>query len=210
MKKYINLLTKLIIVILFLFTWRTVQNSTLREAYIFTYLALVVISLLSDRYFFQGQESQGNKEHEITSHYISLTWFRLLIISLLEHAYLTRYNIVLTISGAILVIAGITIRGIGIRTLGEYFSRDVETWENQKIIKTGIYNHIRHPAYTGNILQAIGYPLILNSYYTLILSAITIAGFLWRIKVEEKHLSKKIPEYKDYMKETKKLIPKIW
>ncbi|MGI5860217.1 MAG: methyltransferase family protein [Tepidanaerobacteraceae bacterium] len=44
----------------------------------------------------------------------------------------------------------------------EIFSRDVETWENQRIVKSGIYRYIRHPAYTGNILQIVGFPLILN------------------------------------------------
>jgi len=54
----------------------------------------------------------------------------------------------------LLVLIGIIIR--------EIFSRDVETWENQRIVKSGIYRYIRHPAYTGNILQIVGFPLILN------------------------------------------------
>ncbi|MGI6424604.1 MAG: methyltransferase family protein [Tepidanaerobacteraceae bacterium] len=121
-----------------------------------------------------------------------------------------RYNTILTILGMWLVLLGIIIRGIGIRTLGEYFSRDVETWENQKVVKTGIYKHIRHPAYAGNILQVIGFPLILNSYFSLVLSAITIFGFIWRIRVEEEFLKREVPEYRKYIEETKGIIPKIW
>jgi protein-S-isoprenylcysteine O-methyltransferase Ste14 len=121
-----------------------------------------------------------------------------------------RYNLFLTILGTIFIILGTAIRGIAIKKLGKFFSRDVENWKNQKIVKTGIYKYIRHPSYTGNILQIIGFPLILNSYYSLLLSFITILVFLWRIKVEEEFLIEKLPEYKKYMEETKRLIPKLW
>lgn len=127
----------------------------------------------------------------MTSSFISFTWFTSLIIPVLEYGYIMRNNSMFTIIGAALVIAGITIRGIGIKTLGKYFSRDVETWDDHKIVRTGIYKYIRHPAYAGNILQIIGFPLILNSYFSLILSLITIYGFIWRIRVEESFLKKR-------------------
>lgn len=203
---------KILIVILFLYTWRHVQIywNSLSNLHIYLYFSLVIFSLLSDKYFYQGQKSENNKRHEITSHFLFLTWFSTLIIPVLEYVYIKRYNLFLTILGTIFIILGTAIRGIAIKKLGKFFSRDVENWKNQKIVKTGIYKYIRHPAYTGNILQIIGFPLILNSYYSLLLSFITILVFLWRIKVEEEFLIEKLPEYKKYMEETKRLIPKLW
>jgi protein-S-isoprenylcysteine O-methyltransferase Ste14 len=212
MKKILTTIIKILIVILFLYTWRQVQINWkgLSNLHIFLYFSLIIFSLLSDKYFYQGQKSENNKRHEITSHFLYLTWFFTLIIPVLEYVYMKRYNLFLTILGTIFIILGTAIRGIAIKKLGKFFSRDVENWKNQKIVKTGIYKYIRHPAYTGNILQIIGFPLILNSYYSLFLSLITISIFLWRIKVEEQFLMDKLPEYKKYMKETKRLIPKLW
>lgn len=212
MKKVLNFLTKIIIILLYVYTWKVVEKSinSINKTYIYLYIFFIVVSFLSDKYFYKGQKSENNKSHDMTSYFISLTWFTSLIIPVLEHVYMIRYNIILTILGMWLVLLGIIIRGIGIRTLGEYFSRDVETWENQKVVKTGIYKHIRHPAYAGNILQVIGFPLILNSYFSLVLSAITIFGFIWRIRVEEEFLKREVPEYRKYIEETKRIIPKIW
>jgi len=212
LKKMLNLLTKLLILLFYIFTWSLVENNSnnLNKGLMYFYLLLFVASLVSDRYFYSGQKSQDNKKYEITSWLIYITWFCSLIVPLLEHVYFKRENIFLTIIGAVLVVTGIAIRGIGIKTLGKYFSRDVETWDNHVIVKTGIYKYIRHPAYAGNIMQLIGFPLVLNSYFCLILSFITIACYMWRIIVEEKFLSSKIPEYKDYMKETYRIIPKVW
>ncbi len=39
---------------------------------------------------------------------------------------------------------------------------------------------------------------------------LTNSIFLWRINVEEEFPIDKLPEYKKYMKETKRLIPKLW
>ncbi|WP_205739387.1 isoprenylcysteine carboxylmethyltransferase family protein [Halocella sp. SP3-1] len=212
LKKIFNTITKILIILLFIYIWRLVQikGLSVNKFYIYLYLLLVICSLISDRYFYTGQKTENKKEHEITSYYLSLTWFATLIIPILEYIYIMRYNLFLTILGTVLIVSGTIIRGIGIKALGKFFSRDVENWENQRIIKTGIYKYIRHPAYAGNILQIIGFPLVLNSYFSLILSLITISGFLWRIKVEEEFLMKKFPEYKKYIKETKRIIPKIW
>lgn len=212
MKRIINILSKLIIMVLFFYTWRSVQvnDGRLNITYVYFYLILVISSFLSDKYFYRGQKTENKKEHEITSYYLSLTWFITLIVPVLEYAYMIRYNIASTIIGSLIIISGTIIRGVGIKTLGSFFSRDVETWDNQKIIKTGIYNYIRHPAYAGNILQAIGFPLVLNAYFSLILSVITIIGFIWRIEVEKKFLIKKLPGYREYIQETKKIMPKIW
>jgi protein-S-isoprenylcysteine O-methyltransferase Ste14 len=128
----------------------------------------------------------------------------------MEYSYFIRSNNIITITAITIVFIGIIIRGLSIKYLGKYFSREVETWDDHTLIKDGIYKYIRHPAYLGNILQIIGFPLILNSYYSLVLSALMIYLFLKRIEVEEKFLAKKLPEYKSYQKDTYKMIPYIW
>lgn len=212
MVKILRAATNIVIFVLFIYTWNVTKSnlSDFNKSYIYLYLVLSLCSFLTDKFLYTGQKTENKKENQITSIVLYLVWFTSLIVPVLEYVFLTRKNYIITLIGVLLVVIGIVVRGIAIKTLGEYFSSDVETWDNHSIVKVGIYKYIRHPAYSGNILQVIGFPLVLNSYLSLILSAITIIVFIWRIHVEEKFLVKHHPEYKKYVAETKRILPKIW
>jgi protein-S-isoprenylcysteine O-methyltransferase Ste14 len=115
-----------------------------------------------------------------------------------------------TIFGALLMIAGSALRVWGVHTLGAYYSGHIETWEGQSVIRSGPYRVIRHPGYSGNILQAIGLPLILNAYAALILSAAAIVLLVNRLLWEEEWLAKTLAGYRDYSGDTWRLLPGIW
>jgi protein-S-isoprenylcysteine O-methyltransferase Ste14 len=194
-------LIRLIVVSLSVYAWGTLRTEGLNLDIFPTYFYffLVIGSTLSDRIFYRGQKTEHKKEHEITSLYLALFWYLNLIAPVVEYVHFLRSNLIITLLGTTLVVSGTVLRGLGLKTLGRFFSRDVETWENQRIINTGIYKYIRHPAYAGNILQTIGFPLVLNSYFSLLLAFLTICGFLWRIEVEEEFLCNKFPEYQRYI-----------
>ncbi len=94
--------------------------------------------------------------------------------------------------------------------LGKYFSVHIEIKDRHELIESGPYRFIRHPAYAGNLLQAVGIPLILNAYYSLSISAVLVFLFLYRLKLEEETLLREVNGYKDYVKRTYRLVPKIW
>ena len=208
----INLLSKVLILVLFYFSWQNLEQVGLKlnQNLVYFYLIMVVLSLIVDKFFFKGQASENKKEDKVLSTLLSVSWFSALIIPILEYSYFIRSNSVISTFGIIVVFIGIIIRGLSIKYLGKYFSRDVETWHNHTLVRSGLYKYIRHPAYLGNILQIIGFPLILNSYYSLVLSVITVYLFLKRIEVEERFLEKELEKYKEYQSETKKLIPYLW
>jgi len=208
----INLAAKILILLLFYFSWQNLEQAGLRlnQNLVYFYLIMVILSLIVDKFFFKGQSSENKKQDKMLSTLLSISWFTALIIPILEYSYFIRSNKIISIVGIIIVFIGIIIRGLSIKYLGEYFSKDVETWDNHILVKDGLYKYIRHPAYLGNILQIIGFPLILNSYYSLSLSAITVYLFLKRIEIEENFLLKELKEYPKYQKETYKLIPYIW
>jgi len=208
----INLAAKILILLLFYFYWQNLEQAGLRlnQNLVYFYLIMVILSLIVDKFFFKGQSSENKKQDKMLSTLLSISWFTALIIPILEYSYFIRSNKIISIVGIIIVFIGIIIRGLSIKYLGEYFSKDVETWDNHILVKDGLYKYIRHPAYLGNILQIIGFPLILNSYYSLSLSAITVYLFLKRIEIEENFLLKELKEYPKYQKETYKLIPYIW
>lgn len=83
---------------------------------------------------------------------------------------------------------------------------------NQKIIKTGPYKYIRHPAYSGSILSLIGVSLAFRSLIGIIGTLIIIAVIYgYRINIEEKILENNFgTSYEEYKQHTKRIIPCIW
>ena len=108
--------------------------------------------------------------------------------------------------------AGMAIRVIGKRTLGKFFTVRVQLQEDHRIVDRGIYAHLRHPLYSGFILEWMAPPLILGSpigflFTTLPLTAVVLA----RIPREEALLTEAFGDgYRDYMRRTKRLIPGVW
>ncbi len=92
-----------------------------------------------------------------------------------------------------------------------YLSRTIEVQQGQKVIDTGLYGIVRHPMYAATILLFLMIPLILGSWWSLILFMgypIIIAA---RIKNEEKILTEQLPGYAQYKKKVKyRILPFIW
>jgi protein-S-isoprenylcysteine O-methyltransferase Ste14 len=71
-----------------------------------------------------------------------------------------------------------------------------------KLVTDGIYRHLRHPMYLGEILMLLGAPILGQSILTLLLSPVFIIQILvWR-QFEEQELVKEFPEYAGYRKRT--------
>ncbi|MFC1532566.1 methyltransferase family protein [Thermodesulfobacteriota bacterium] len=121
----------------------------------------------------------------------------------------SRPNI-LHLIGLIMFILGILLRLRTIRTLGKYYSHIVREVDGHKIIKSGPYGYIRHPAYTGMILANAGITVFFfNTVTCLIFLFVLIPAIILRIIIEEKTLYK-IEGYSDYSKSRKRLLPVIW
>jgi protein-S-isoprenylcysteine O-methyltransferase Ste14 len=112
--------------------------------------------------------------------------------------------------GFTVFLVGITYRLWAIKTLGKYYSHIVREVDAHKIIDSGPYRHIRHPAYAGMILANLGIVIFFFNWITLILfSSILILAIILRISIEEKMLFS-IGQYVDYAKNRSRLIPGIW
>jgi protein-S-isoprenylcysteine O-methyltransferase Ste14 len=77
------------------------------------------------------------------------------------------------------------------------------------LVKKGIYSIIRHPIHSGTFLEFIGLFILWPSFQTGIAS---VLGFIWifiQTKFEEQDLIKRIPEYRDYMKEVPRFFPSL-
>ena len=123
----------------------------------------------------------------------------------------TRSNFIAAF-GLALLFAGIIIRWTAIYALGKYFTGTVLIKEDHRLIQSGLYKHLRHPAYAGSLLAHLGLGLAFSNWFSLGLSSIPffIAAF-YRMQVEEQALTEVFGEaYISYSKGTKRLIPKLY
>ena len=144
----------------------------------------------------------------------SLVFFAALFVSLWDFVYVQgsvyRFG-AMNIIGLFLFALGVSIRLVARRTLGKYFSSGLKTSQEHKLITDGIYRKTRHPAYLGSLLVSFGTPIIFSSLYGFLLMLGIIPCFMYRIRIEENMLLEKFgDEYREYMKETKKMIPFIY
>ena len=92
-----------------------------------------------------------------------------------------------------------------------YLSRTVKVEEGQKVVDTGLYGIVRHPMYMVTILLFLMIPIILGSWYALIVFAFYPAIIIVRLKDEENLLTRELPGYAEYKKKVKyRIIPFIW
>lgn len=65
--------------------------------------------------------------------------------------------------GICLMLLGIVIRVSAVLTLRKDFTLNVQVTSRQRLITSGLYRKIRHPAYTGSILSLLGIALALRN-----------------------------------------------
>ena len=118
----------------------------------------------------------------------------------------------LWILGVALGLLGFWVRITAKRTLGRFFTVQLELQKEHKVVDTGLYAAIRHPLYLGFILEWVAPPLILGSPVGFLFVTLPIlVGVLARIPREEELLVQGLGEkYRAYMGRTKRLIPGVW
>ncbi len=87
----------------------------------------------------------------------------------------------------------------------------IQSDRNQQVCTTGPYKTVRHPAYSGLILNCIGLSLIFPYVSVWICMAITAVIIIIRTALEDNMLKVGLEGYFEYTKQTKyRLIPFIW
>ena len=92
-----------------------------------------------------------------------------------------------------------------------YLSRTIKVEEGQTVVDTGLYSIVRHPMYMASILLFLMMPIVLGSWYALIVFAVYPAVIVVRLKDEEELLTRELSGYAEYKKRVKyRIIPFIW
>lgn len=108
-----------------------------------------------------------------------------------------------------IIAAGIAIIAISLLQLNKNLSPFPSPKENSELITTGLFSKIRHPIYSGILLLAFSFAFYQNSGFKILISFFLLILFYFKTGYEEKQLSLKFPEYKNYKKTAGRFFPKI-
>jgi len=98
---------------------------------------------------------------------------------------LLPHTTVLNMIIVILVIPGLMIAIVARRTLARNWSGAVALKEDHELIKTGLYQYVRHPIYTGMLLMILATALSFATLGACIGFLIILVGVLLKLQQEE-------------------------
>ena len=115
-----------------------------------------------------------------------------------------------TVAAAVLFLAAYLLYAEVMRE-NAYLSRTVKVEEGQTVVDTGLYGIVRHPMYMATIFLFLAMPIVLGSWYALIVFAFYPAIIIVRLKDEEELLTRELDGYEAYKKKVKyRILPFIW
>jgi len=116
----------------------------------------------------------------------------------------------MSIVGCVLFLLGYVMLAFVFRQ-NTYLARTIKVEQNQKVVDNGIYGVVRHPMYSATLILFLTMPIILGSFFALIVFFAYPFIIAIRIKNEEKLLEKELAGYSEYKQKVKyRLIPFIW
>lgn len=114
--------------------------------------------------------------------------------------------------GAALVVAGVVFRLWAIATLGRFFTYQVTTAPDQRVVAGGPYRWLAHPSYTGLLVSCLGAGVAsANAASVAAVLVMPSYGLARRIRVEEQALIDALGDpYRRFLATRKRLVPGIW
>jgi protein-S-isoprenylcysteine O-methyltransferase Ste14 len=114
--------------------------------------------------------------------------------------------------GLTMFLLGLALTTWAYRTLGRFFSLEVQIQGDHRVVDTGPYRVLRHPGYAGVVFGFTGLGLAVQSWLSvLILLLATTTALAYRTRIEEKFLLAELGDaYIRYLARTKRLVPFVW
>lgn len=174
----------------------------------FCWGSLLITALLSQVIFAGKAKKKAGPENNISViavFAVTLGWF-----FVRDYVGTYRGNVISETVGALLMFAGVAGYVWALLALRRNWSISAEIKEGQTLVTSGPYRFVRHPMYFFMMLVVIGSGLIISNYMILVFTPFVFIAYYLRGKLEEKMLCEEFPEYAEYIKRTKMLIPGIF
>jgi protein-S-isoprenylcysteine O-methyltransferase Ste14 len=109
--------------------------------------------------------------------------------------------------GVILLIIAAGVALAGAQALGRNLTPFPKPGAQAQLVRHGIYSVIRHPLYLSVMAGAIGWALLWQSWSALVAAAFLIPFFLAKARREERWLRETFPEYANYERQVRGIVP---
>jgi protein-S-isoprenylcysteine O-methyltransferase Ste14 len=87
----------------------------------------------------------------------------------------------------------------------------VQEDRGHRVVSSGPYSHVRHPMYAAILIFVMGTPMLLGSWYGVLLGLLYMVVLGRRAVLEERTLQKELPGYAEYMTKVKyRIVPYLW
>jgi len=148
---------------------------------------------------------RAQMKHKSYSYLLVSLQFIFIAILLIEHGFHTPNNFALLI---FLLGCGFGLYTIRHNPLGN-FNITPEIKENASLITTGAYRYIRHPMYFSVLVMMLGVVVSKPTLLSLFIYVLLVVTLFLKAQKEETLWMEQSSEYKNYMQQTKKIIPFI-
>lgn len=110
----------------------------------------------------------------------------------------------------LLWIPAVLLGGLGFINIRKYLTPLPYPVDHNRLVMHGVYRLVRHPLYSSQLFAALGWVLFTLSLSHLLLLVIGFFFFDYKASREEGWLTERHPEYSDYSKRVRKLIPYLY
>jgi len=158
-----------------------------------------------------GPTAEKEKKQKTIQTFAMLSFVAIFVVSSIDHRFSWSPSFPFeSIIGNILVVLGLFIVFLVFKE-NTFTSATIEIAQDQHVVSTGPYAQVRHPMYSGAVVMLVGIPFALGSLWGLIPVLRIIAIIIWRLRNEERFLSKNLPGYAEYRQKVQhRLVPFVW
>lgn len=87
----------------------------------------------------------------------------------------------------------------------------IQQERGHSVVSTGPYHLVRHPMYSGMVIFMVATPLMLGSWYGVLVGLLLVMLLARRAMLEERTLRQELRGYPEYMTQVKyRFIPYVW
>jgi protein-S-isoprenylcysteine O-methyltransferase Ste14 len=129
-----------------------------------------------------------------------------------RYGWTPEISLFYNIAGGAMLALGLGLGGWAM-IVNAYFSTAVriQSDRGQTVCRSGPYRFVRHPGYAGFLLQSLGTPILLGSFWALIPGTVAAALMVLRTFLEDRMLREELTGYREFIDEVRyRLVPGIW
>jgi len=121
----------------------------------------------------------------------------------------TWWALIIQLLGWLLSFSGLILHWWSRAALREFYAERVELQPEHRLIDSGPYAYVRHPAFTSFFMIVTGFFVWNPALTTLLVMIYTFWDFSRAARQEENLLSGNVPGYREYMSHTSAFVPPL-